>query len=306
MNSQSALHYNTYKSLVCCVWGQSGQCPSDYWCLPWYSDCFFYHIYAFCCILSSFSVLAFRLTVSHWLIDWLLLITWPCWWSRWWLWKQLRTVSASVRMFRQSFSWDCSVFGLYLTLHFLSLSVFPDVSVHTCVSFITRVFKSVFFDFILHSCVFPSPPRHPALFSEASCSSPVLYLSFLVLSLTLDFGFWTLDIILSKLTFCYSTCLPASVSALVTGFIASNKRISLLWIPLLTWTAEKTSLCLNLAKRQRRCPHSRNDDIVCFRKFPQNSKCFMPLQQPQRSITVLGGTDEICSPAQASDQQIGF
>lgn len=136
MNSQSALHYNTYKSLVCCVWGQSGQCPSDYWCLPWYSDCFFYHIYAFCCILSSFSVLAFRLTVSHWLIGWMLLITWPCWWSRWWLWKQLKTVSASVRMFLLSFSWDCSVFGLYLTLHFLSLSVFPDVSVHTCVSFI--------------------------------------------------------------------------------------------------------------------------------------------------------------------------
>lgn len=90
----------------------------------------------------------------------------------------------------------------------------------------TRVFKSVFFYFILHSCVSVSSAP-PALFSEASCSSPVLYLSFLVLSLTLDFGFWTLDIILSKLTFCYSTCLPASVSALVTGFIASHKRISL-------------------------------------------------------------------------------
>lgn len=168
------------------------------------------------------------------------------------------------------------------------------------------VYLSPCFLTLSYTLVFPCPPCHPALFSEASCSSPVLYLSFLVLSLTLDFGFWTLDVILSKPTFCYSTCLPASVSALVTGFIASNKRISLLWIPLLTWTAEKTRLCLNLAKRQRRCPHSRNDDIVCFRKFPQNSKCFMPLQQPQRSITVLGGTDEICSPAQASDQQIGF
>lgn len=226
MNSQSALHYNTYKSLVCCVWGQFGQCPSDYWCLPWYSDCFFYHIYAFCCILSSFSVLAFRLTVSHWLIDWMLLIAWPCWWSRWWLWKQLKTVSASVRMLLLSFSWDCSVFGLYLTLHFLSLSVFPDVC-HLCFLH-SLVYLSPCFLTLSYTLVFPCPPCHPALFSEASCSSPVLYLSFLVLSLTLDFGFWTLDVILSKPTFCYSTCLPASVSALVTGFIASNKSISLL------------------------------------------------------------------------------
>lgn len=140
----------------------------------------------------------------------------------------------------------------------------------------TRVFKSVFFYFILHSCVSVSSAP-PALFSEASCSSPVLYLSFLVLSLTLDFGFWTLDIILSKLTFCYSTCLPASVSALVTGFIASNKRISLLWIPLLTWTAEKNKSWLKLGKETKTLSSQQKWRHRLFQKTPPKQQMFYAL-----------------------------
>lgn len=168
------------------------------------------------------------------------------------------------------------------------------------------VYLSPCFFTLSYTLVFPCPPRHP-LCSLKRRVRPQFYiylsLSFLLLWI-LDFELWT-----SSYRSPLFVIQPAYLHLCLRQWqdllpvIKEYHSFEFLCLPELQ---KKTSLGLNLAKRQRRCPHSRNDDIVCFRKFPQNSKCFMPLQQPQRSITVLGGTDEICSPAQASDQQIGF
>ena len=138
--------------------------------------------------------------------------------SQSWLWKQLKTVSAAVCMFLVSFFIRFVLVWILFNLPLPAFVCFPRCVVYLSLCFL---YPTLLCSRVLHATRFVLWSFEFVLSFVFLFSCPFFYLWIL--------DFELLDISLSsKLTFCYPTCLPASVSVFVTGFIASNKNISLL------------------------------------------------------------------------------